>query len=261
LILPVHDFEVNVKGSVNILEAIRLSAHKPSLIFTSTNKVYGDLSGLELESNSSRYFPVNPVIYKYGVSESYPLNFHSPYGCSKGAADQYILDYTRSFGLRTVVFRMSCIYGPHQFGTEDQGWVAHFMNQALNHKKIFIYGDGKQVRDILYVEDLVNAFMLAKQHIDNLAGEAFNMGGGPENAVSLVELINYMNSLDHLNIEIEFDDWRIGDQKYYVSDTRKFKKSTGWHAKVSYMEGLINLYSWLSQYHMSGVLEKSILHT
>jgi CDP-paratose 2-epimerase len=258
LVSPVHDFEVNVLGTLNVLEAIRLSSHKPSLIFTSTNKVYGDLSGLELESNGTRYFPVNQGFNNNGVGEYIALNFHSPYGCSKGSADQYILDYTRSFDLRTVVFRMSCIYGPHQFGTEDQGWVAHFIRQALNKKTIVLYGDGKQVRDILYVDDLVNAFLLARDNITKLAGEAFNMGGGPENAVSLVELLDFLNSLDRLKIKVDFDQWRIGDQKYYVSDTRKFKKSTGWRPQVSYQEGLINLFSWLSEYHESNIPEKII---
>lgn len=259
LILPDHDFEVNIGGTLNILEAIRLSAHKPSLIFTSTNKVYGDLPGLELESNNTRYYPVNPVYHKHGISENLSLNFHSPYGCSKGSADQYILDYARSFGLRTVVFRMSCIYGPHQFGTEDQGWVAHFIRQAINNKVITLYGDGKQVRDILYVDDLINAFLLARQNIGELAGEAFNMGGGAENAVSLVELLTYLNSLDHLNIQVEYDAWRVGDQKYYVSDTRKFRKRTGWRPHVSYREGLINIYSWLNEYQESFIHEKPIV--
>jgi CDP-paratose 2-epimerase len=258
LVSPVHDFEVNVLGTLNVLEAIRLSSHKPSLIFTSTNKVYGDLPGLELECNSTRYYPVNPGFNENGISENISLNFHSPYGCSKGSADQYILDYTRSFDLRTLVFRMSCIYGPHQFGTEDQGWVAHFIRQALNKKTIVLYGDGKQVRDILYVDDLVNAFLLARDNITELAGEAFNMGGGPENAVSLVELLDFLNSLDRLKIKVEFDQWRIGDQKYYVSDTRKFRKSTGWRPQASYQEGLINLFSWLSEYHESSVPEKTI---
>lgn len=259
LMAPYHDFEVNVGGTVNILESIRLSGHRPSLIFTSTNKVYGDLPGLEIESNNTRYFPVNPVLKQNGISENVSLNFHSPYGCSKGTADQYILDYARSFGLRNVVFRMSCIYGPHQFGTEDQGWVAHFIKQAINNKTITLYGDGKQVRDILYIDDLVNAFLLARSNIGELAGEAFNMGGGPENAVSLVELLEYLNSMDHLQIQVEFDQWRIGDQKYYVSDTRKFRKLTGWQPQVSYKKGLLNLFAWLNQYNESIIHEKSII--
>jgi CDP-paratose 2-epimerase len=249
LVLPEHDFEVNVGGTIHVLEAIRQSAHKPSLIFTSTNKVYGDLSDVELRCDATQYFPAEPSYFRNGINENHPLNFHSPYGCSKGAADQYILDYARSYGLHTIVFRMSCIYGPHQFGTEDQGWVAHFINQSLKNQKIILYGDGKQVRDILYVDDLVEAFMLAKQHIEKLAGEAFNIGGGPGNALSLVELLDYMGKLDHLNIQLTYDAWRIGDQKYYVSDIRKFNRKTGWLPKVSYAEGINNLYNWLHQYH------------
>lgn len=259
LAAPFHDFEVNVGGTINILEAIRLSEHKPSLIFTSTNKVYGDLPELEIVSNNTRYFPANPVLKQYGIGENVSLNFHSPYGCSKGTADQYILDYARSFGLRNVVFRMSCIYGPHQFGTEDQGWVAHFIKQAIHGKTITLYGDGKQVRDILYIDDLVNAFLAARNNIGELSGEAFNMGGGPENAVSLVELLEYLNSLDHLRIRLEFDQWRIGDQKYYVSDTRKFRRLTGWQPNVSYKKGLLNLFAWLNQYNESVVPEKSMI--
>lgn len=247
LIFPDFDHEVNVGGTINLLEAIRQSQHKPSLIFTSTNKVYGDLSGLELTSNITRYFPLDAGYYKYGINENYPLNFHSPYGSSKGAADQYVLDYARSYGLKNVVFRMSCIYGPHQFGTEDQGWVAHFIKQSIQNKTITLYGDGKQVRDILYIDDLLDAFLLAKQNINHVFGEAFNIGGGSENAVSLIELLEYMDRLDHLNIHTEFDTWRTGDQKYYVSDTRKFKKKTGWQPKTSYMDGITNLYNWLHQ--------------
>jgi len=259
LVNPDYDYQVNVGGTIHVLEAIRLSSHKPSAIFTSTNKVYGDLTGLELESNSTRYFPTNPAYFKNGINESFPLSFHSPYGCSKGSADQYVLDYSRSFGIHALVFRMSCIYGPHQFGTEDQGWIAHFINQSIQNKKIVLYGDGKQVRDILYVDDLIEAFLLARQNIRSLAGEAFNMGGGPENAISLIELLAYMDRLDHLQIRISLDAWRTGDQKYYVSDTRKFKKSTGWHPKVKYTEGIVNLLSWLHNYHESQMQHEAII--
>lgn len=256
---PLFDHQVNVGGTVALLETIRKSKHKPSLIYTSTNKVYGDLSGLNLTNNFSRYFPVDTRLNKYGISENYPLNFHSPYGCSKGAADQYVLDYARSFDLKNIVFRMSCIYGPHQFGTEDQGWVAHFMKQSMQNKQIILYGDGRQVRDILYIDDLVNAFLLARKNIENLAGEVFNIGGGPDNAVSLIELLGHMRNLDHLNIQTMHDEWRIGDQKYYVTDIRKFSQKTGWKPKTSYMEGLINLYSWLNQYQKENVKQESSL--
>src|SRR5690606_11539761 len=187
---PFHDFHVNLQGTFNLLEAIRKSPHQPPLIFTSTNKVYGNLEGVEMVSSTTRYVPSDRHIKKYGVSENTPLDFHSPYGCSKGAADQYVLDYCRSYGLKTVVFRMSCIYGPHQFGTEDQGWVAHFLISALEDKPVSIYGNGKQVRDILFVEDLVDAFIRAQKNMGSLAGKVFNMGGGTENTVSLLEILD-----------------------------------------------------------------------
>ena len=165
---PFHDFEVNAQGTLNLLEAIRNSDNQPPLIFTSTNKVYGELPDVKMVLNGDRYNPDDSLIRKNGISEERNLDFHSPYGCSKGVADQYIIDYARTFGLKTVVFRMSCIYGPHQFGTEDQGWVAHFLIQALKGKPITLYGDGKQVRDILFIEDLVDAFLLAQENIESI---------------------------------------------------------------------------------------------
>ncbi|HEX8255267.1 MAG TPA: NAD-dependent epimerase/dehydratase family protein, partial [Thermoanaerobaculia bacterium] len=175
---PLSDFEINARGTLNVLEAIRNSIHRPPLFFTSTNKVYGGLDDVALREEGLRYTPADDAIAQNGISELRPLDFHSPYGCSKGTADQYVLDYARTYGIQAVVFRMSCIYGPHQFGTEDQGWVAHFLIRALNHQPITIYGDGKQVRDILYVDDLVNAFQLASEKIDVCSGNAFNIGGG-----------------------------------------------------------------------------------
>ncbi len=242
---PVYDFEVNLKGTLNLLEAIRRSNHQPSLIFTSTNKVYGDLEDIKIRKNTTRYYPKDSMLEHTGIGEDRRLDFHSPYGSSKGAADQYILDYTRSFGLKNIVFRMSCIYGPHQFGTEDQGWVAHFIIKALKNEQITLYGDGMQVRDILYVEDLVNAFMLAWKNIDELKGEVFNMGGGPDNVISLLELIDILESYQNEKIKMSFEDWRKGDQKYYVSDYRKFNKATGWLPHLNYKEGIDNLYNWL----------------
>ncbi len=257
LVDPVHDFEVNVKGTLNLLEAIRNSVNKPSLIYTSTNKVYGDLKEISLIDDGICYSPENEKIRKSGISEHCPLNFHSPYGNSKGAADQYILDYARSFGLRNVVFRMSCIYGPHQFGNEDQGWVAHFILKALRKEKITIYGDGMQVRDILFVDDLVNAFMKAWLKIDTLKGEAFNMGGGPENAISLLELISLLEEKADKPIVVDFENWRQGDQKYYVSDTTKFRQATGWEPAVSAPQGVAGLYNWLKQFRINGQLFRS----
>lgn len=182
-----------------------------------------------------------------GISESQPLNFHSPYGSSKGAAEQYVLDYSRSFGLQAVVFRMSCIYGPHQFGTEDQGWVAHFLIQAIKNNPVQIYGNGKQVRDILYVTDLLEAFHNAWQHIGQVSGEAFNMGGGLSNSISLLELINWIEEKTNEEMELKFGETRTGDQLYYVSDTRKFQKSVNWTPKVPKAQGLELLYKWLKQ--------------
>ena len=186
------------------------------------------LDDIEIRKNGTRYYPADEEIEAKGISEQRRLDFHSPYGSSKGAADQYILDYTRSFGLKNVVFRMSCIYGPHQFGTEDQGWVAHFILKALKKEQIILYGDGMQVRDILYVDDLVNAFLLAWQNIDRLKGEVFNMGGGPSNVVSLLELIRMLEEFENSKIPVISKEWRKGDQKYYVSDFSKFSQATGW---------------------------------
>ncbi|MDX1752734.1 MAG: GDP-mannose 4,6-dehydratase [Salinimicrobium sediminis] len=242
---PVHDFNVNLSGTFHLLEAIRKSKHQPPLVFTSTNKVYGNLQDVEMVENETRYHPADAQMKKYGINEKIPLDFHSPYGCSKGAADQYILDYSRTYGLKTAVFRMSCIYGPHQFGTEDQGWVAHFLISALEDKPVTIYGNGKQVRDILFVEDLIDAFMLAHKNIDKLAGQVFNIGGGPENTVSLLEILEIIRDKAGKEMDISFEDWRTGDQFYYVSNTNKFKEATGWKPRYSVEEGVENLLKWL----------------
>jgi CDP-paratose 2-epimerase len=242
---PRNDFEVNTLGTLNVLEAIRQSAHRPPLFFTSTNKVYGGLDDVRLDEGDVRYAPHNARILAHGIGETRRLDFHSPYGCSKGAADQYVRDYARSFGLQTVVFRMSCIYGPHQFGTEDQGWVAHFLIRALNRQPITIYGDGKQVRDILYVEDLVDAFLLAAEHIENISGQAFNIGGGASSTISLRELLRMIARHDGREPRIAWGDWRTGDQKYYVSDTRRFQQATGWQPKVAPRDGIRRLREWL----------------
>lgn len=244
LVNPHEDFEVNIGGTLNVLEAMRALEHPPSLVFTSTNKVYGALSDLALETNATRYQPLDAAL-RTGVSEQRPLDFHSPYGCSKGAADQYVLDYARTFGLPAVVFRMSCIYGPHQMGTEDQGWVAHFLLRTLEQKPILIFGDGKQVRDLLFVEDLVDAFLLAQANIHTLSGQAFNIGGGLGNTISLVELLDLIGGLHGERPRIHLEKWRPGDQRYYVSDTHKFKAATGWAPKVSVRHGVERLYMWL----------------
>lgn len=244
---PFYDFEVNAQGTLNLLEAIRNSAHQPPVIFASTNKVYGDLDDLGIIMNGTRYYPENAIFRQHGISEKHNLDFHSPYGCTKGVADQYTLDYARTFGLKTVVFRMSCIYGPHQFGTEDQGWVAHFLIQALKNKPITLYGDGKQVRDILFVEDLVKAYMLAMDNINQISGNAFNMGGGTSNTISLLELCELIGEIAEKKPDVRFDNWRPSDQKYYVSDFNKFKALTGWEPKVGVRDGVQQLYNWLQE--------------
>jgi CDP-paratose 2-epimerase len=248
---PVHDFDVNVRGTVNVLEAARAQEERPAVLFTSTNKVYGGMEDVPLRQRGRRYEPCDDTLRGRGFGEERPLDFHSPYGCSKGAADQYVLDYARSYGMRTAVFRMSCIYGPHQFGTEDQGWVAHFLIRALEGQPITLYGDGMQVRDILYVEDLVRAFLLAEKNIGSIAGQAFNMGGGPANTVSLLELmdlIGVLHSRQGRRPQVNFEDWRTGDQRYYVSDYSRFEAATGWRPRVNVREGVGNLYNWLLEF-------------
>ena len=243
---PVDDFEVNALGTVNVLEAIRHRPSPPPLVFTSTNKVYGALSDLGMRGSVRRYEPREPRAAT-GIGEDRALDFHSPYGCSKGAADQYVRDYARTFGLPTIVFRMSCIYGPHQFGTEDQGWVAHFLIQTLQGRPITVYGDGRQVRDILYVDDLVDAFLLAMQRMATASGQAFNIGGGPGNAVSLLELLETIGEITGRRPQVRFDDWRPGDQKYYVSETARFEAATGWCPSTGIRPGLEQLAEWLDR--------------
>ena len=254
---PIEDFEVNARGTLNVLEAIRNSGHRPPLFFTSTNKVYGGLDDVTLEEHDGRYVPAVASIAQHGISEERPLDFHSPYGCSKGAADQYIRDYARSYGMQTVVFRMSCIYGPHQFGTEDQGWVAHFLIRALNRESITIYGDGKQVRDVLFVDDLVDAFLLAAANIDVVSGQAFNLGGGAANTVSLVELLQMIQKLDGRAPRVDYGDWRTGDQRFYVSDTRRFGELTGWKPAVAPAEGVRLLREWLVESGVPALVQQA----
>jgi CDP-paratose 2-epimerase len=247
LLDPVSDFDINARGTLNVLEAARRAATPPSIVFASTNKVYGALSDIELTRRGNRYEPQNEQLLRYGVGETRPLEFHSPYGCSKGAADQYVLDYARSFDLRAVVMRMSCIYGPHQNGTEDQGWVAHVTRCALENEAVTVFGDGCQVRDLLFVDDLVDAFECARVEADSLRGRAFNLGGGPANVVSLLELIDRNERNIGRSTRVAFENWRVGDQRYYVSDTRSFGKATGWRATTSVESGLEALRDWLQQ--------------
>lgn len=243
---PREDFDVNLNGTLNILESLREMDHPPPLLFTSTNKVYGALDDVALQRIDGRYQPVSEY-FAQGISEQQSLDFHSPYGCSKGAADQYVLDYARSYGVPAIAFRMSCVYGPHQFGTEDQGWVAHFLIQALQGKPLTLYGDGHQVRDLLFVEDLVDAMITAQQHMPALAGRAFNMGGGVENSTSLLEIVARIERLTGRPCKYSLADWRLGDQHYYVSDTRLFQQLTGWRASTDIDSGLHRLHAWLTK--------------
>jgi CDP-paratose 2-epimerase len=243
---PVEDVDVNLHGTINVLEAARARTTPPPVVFTSTNKVYGGLDDVELAERSTRYEPVDPQILGSGIPERRPLAFCTPYGCSKGAADQYVVDYAHSYGVPTVVFRMSCIYGPHQFGTEDQGWVAHFLIRALERRPITVYGDGKQVRDVLYVEDLVDAFLRAERDVEALAGRAFNIGGGARNTLSLHELLELVAQQQGRKAIVEYGPWRQGDQRYYVSDCAAFGAATGWRARVAPRDGVRALAAWLA---------------
>lgn len=245
---PVADFDVNLRGTLNLLEAIRTARRPPPLVFTSTNKVYGALNDVVLETTGTRHQPQDASLRESGVSETRPLDFHSPYGCSKGGADQYVLDYARSYGLATVVLRMSCIYGPHQCGNEDQGWVAHFLIRALQGQPITLYGDGRQVRDILHVDDLVEALLLCRQRIGALRGRAFNMGGGPGHTVSLLELLDRIAALNGCTPATVTAGWRVGDQRWYVSDTRAFEAATGWRARIGVTDGIAALHDWLTRH-------------
>lgn len=243
--VPRTDFEINASGTLNLLEAIRACDEPPPLVFTSTNKVYGPLAHLRLHKETNRYQPIDASVRRHGIDEEVGLCFQSPYGCSKGAADQYVLDYATSFRLPAAVFRMSCIYGPHQFGTEDQGWVAHFLMRALSGEPVTIYGDGLQVRDVLFVEDLVDAFQSAQARMAEIRGQAFNIGGGPDNTVSLLELIDLIRELHEESPALVFDEWRPADQYFYVSDLRKFSRATGWTPSTRVADGLAQLYQWL----------------
>ena len=244
---PRDDFGVNLLGTVTLLEELRRLADPPPLLFTSTNKVYGALPELELERVDDRWAPVDEHIRAHGLDESVPLDFCTPYGCSKGGADQYVLDYAKSYGLPAVVFRMSCIYGPHQHGNEDQGWVAHFLIRLLEDEPITLYGDGAQVRDILFVEDLVRAMLVAHERVGELGGQAFNMGGGPDNAVSLLEVLDLLGDLHGARADVRFAEERQGDQRYYVADTGRFREATGWRPRVGVADGVEQLYRWLAK--------------
>ncbi|KTT25110.1 NAD-dependent epimerase/dehydratase family protein [Pseudacidovorax intermedius] len=244
---PHGDFETNALGTLNVLEAARRQAVPPSVLITSTNKVYGALDDVPLRLGDEGYVPHDPHLAAHGIGEDRPLDFHSPYGCSKGAADQYVRDYARSFGLDTVVLRMSCIYGQRQFGTEDQGWVAHFMLRALQRQPLTLYGDGQQVRDVLHVDDLLDAMLRLDARLPEVRGRIFNIGGGAANAVSLRRMVTMIEALQGEPMAVGHDGWRTGDQRYYVSDTRALQAATGWRPRVGVAEGLARLREWLRE--------------
>jgi CDP-paratose 2-epimerase len=235
---PRNDFEVNAGGTLNILEAARRSGNCPFVLFTSTNKVYGKIGPVQGASARAGHYE------RHAVCESQPLDFYSPYGCSKGTADQYVHDYARIYNLPTVVFRMSCIAGPRQFGNEDQGWVAHFIYSALQGKSLSIYGDGHQVRDVLAVQDLLRAFAAAHEHRTITAGQVYNLGGGPNNATSLLELIDAIERSLHVRVKYHFRPARPGDQPIYITDFSKFAEHTNWHPEIRLSQTIDDISQW-----------------
>jgi CDP-paratose 2-epimerase len=237
---PRLDYEINVGGTFNILEAVRKTGQRPFLLFTSTNKVYGELNAHRLLVSGTRYRYADIR----GVPESQRLDFHSPYGCSKGAADQYVHDYARIFDIPTVVFRMSCIAGPRQFGSEEQGWVAHFLHSALRGEPISIYGDGRQVRDVLCIDDLLQAFEAVRQNQKDTVGQIYNVGGGPGNTVSLLELVREIEEITGRTLQYLLGPTRPGDQLIYVTDFNKLRRDTGWQPRMDLRQTLAEMYSW-----------------
>ena len=242
---PREDFEINVVGTLNLLEAIREKQVNPVLVYASTNKVYGGMEDVVIVQEGERY------IYRdlpEGIPENRLLDFHSPYGCSKGTADQYIRDYARIYGLKTVVFRQSCIYGPRQYGVEDQGWIAWFTIAALMNRPITIYGDGKQVRDVLHVDDLARAYETAVEKIDEIKGQVYNIGGGPDNALAIKEVFPMLEKFLGRNVAYTHGDWRPGDQPVYVSDIRKAERELEWSPKIGPEEGVRTLFAWCQEH-------------
>lgn len=240
---PRHDFEVNALGTFNVLEAARLSGRRPIVLYASTNKVYGGMEEVTVVETDNGYAYRD---YPYGIPETFPLDFHSPYGNSKGCGDQYVRDYARIYGLPTVVFRQSCIYGPRQMGCEDQGWVAWFLIATVTGRPITIYGDGKQVRDLLWVEDLLDLYQAAVRRIDVAGGQIYNVGGGPENSLAVWrELGPMLEGLAGHPIAVTYGDWRPGDQRIFVADIRKAARELGWRPRVGKVEGVRRLYEWV----------------
>ena len=241
---PRADFDINALGTFNVLEAVRLAGGRPAVLYASTNKVYGNLEHVQVVERNGRYaYEDRPD----GVDEGELLDFHSPYGCSKGAGDQYVRDYARIYGLKTVVFRQSCIYGTRQFGIEDQGWIAWFCLATNRGQPFTIFGDGKQIRDTLWVGDLVDAYEAALARIGEVSGEVFNVGGGPGNTLSLRELVAMLEAHFGRKLDPPFADWRPGDQRVFVADIRKAGRLLGWSPKVSTADGVGRLLEWIGQ--------------
>ncbi len=240
---PRADFEVNALGTFNVLEAVRVAAKGgPAVLYSSTNKVYGHLDHVEVVQRDGRYAYAG---LPFGVDEREPLDFHSPYGCSKGAGDQYVRDYARIYGLKTVTFRQSCIFGTRQFGIEDQGWIAWFCLAATRGQAFTIFGDGRQIRDTLWVDDLIDAYQLALGRIESIKGEVFNIGGGPANTLSLLELVEALGRHFGRDLDPAFDAWRPGDQRVFVADIRKAERLLGWRPRVATAEGVARLLEWV----------------
>ncbi len=242
---PIHDFSTNANGSFNVLEAARQVADNAILFYTSTNKIYGNMPDMKIVENKTRYGFAESK-YKTGISEDFPIDPESPYGCSKYVADSYFLDYHRTYGIKTIVFRCSCMYGEMQKSLEDQGWISWLVGRIINGKKITIYGDGKQVRDILHIKDVVDAVITATEKINSTKGQVFNMGGGAKNSISLLELMDFVQQETGKKPIYEFADWRLADQKVYISDTAKAKKIFGWEPKLTKEEGIRRQIKWES---------------
>lgn len=243
---PLEDFEINAIGSLNILEGIRKYCPNSPVLYSSTNKVYGEIDWLKSKKKDQRYV-FEDKNFLEGINENIQLDFYSPYGCSKGTADQYFRDYSRIYNLKTIIFRQSCIYGNRQYGNEDQGWVMHFLKNAIEGKEISIYGDGRQVRDILYVDDLIDAYVRAVNTINKTKGQIYNIGGGYKNSTSLIELIHLIKEKFNTPIKYSFQDWRPGDQKIFYCDIKKAFKDFGWQPKNNINDGLDKLYNWVKQ--------------
>ena len=252
---PLHDLDVNTRGTLELLEAVRAVRPMPPIVFASSNKVYGCLPGLALRQSGDRWLPAADGIAARGIDEAQPLAFATPFGCSKGAADQYVLDYAHTFGVPATALRLSCVYGPHQLGTEDRGWVACFLLRAIEGAPITIHGDGRQVRDVLHVDDLVDALVRAWTQIEAVRGRAFNLGGGPERALSLRELVALVGELRGARPELRYDAWRAGDQRWYASDTSAFRAATGWRPTIAPRDGVEALLDWLSGERTIGAQE------